>query len=106
MKKWRSSLRLAEFLPLVLVIFRQVFLKQFDTKLTVIAIFFIVLMEMWFSALACARQLDPLEPFWIPKRIGVGISVNPRNPLGFWLTIIGVGVLIIIMAVLLVLALI
>ena len=24
------------------------------------------------------------EPFWVPKKIGVGIGVNPRNIAGFW----------------------
>ena len=23
------------------------------------------------------------EPLWVPKKIGVGISLNPRNTLGF-----------------------
>ncbi|MBX9075423.1 hypothetical protein HCG65_02515 [Streptococcus anginosus] len=27
------------------------------------------------------------EPFWIPKEIGVGIGVNPRNTAGFWVSL-------------------
>ena len=104
MKKWQSVLRLAELILLLVVILRQLFLRQFDAELTTIAIFLDVLLELWFLALACAGQISSLEPFWIPKRIGVGISVNPKNPLGFWLTVIGVGVMIIIMVILLVLA--
>lgn len=27
------------------------------------------------------------EPFWIPKEIGVGIGINPRNTAGFWVSL-------------------
>lgn len=27
------------------------------------------------------------EPFWVPKKIGVGIGVNPRNTAGFWVSL-------------------
>ena len=27
------------------------------------------------------------EPFWIPKEIGVGIGVNPRNTAGCWVSL-------------------
>lgn len=27
------------------------------------------------------------EPFWVPKKIGVGIGVNPRNTAGFWISL-------------------
>ena len=27
------------------------------------------------------------EPFWVPKKIGVGTGVNPRNTAGFWVSL-------------------
>lgn len=27
------------------------------------------------------------EPFWVPKIIGIGIGVNPRNTAGFWVSL-------------------
>ncbi|MCW1060818.1 MULTISPECIES: hypothetical protein [Streptococcus] len=27
------------------------------------------------------------EPFWVPKKIGIGIGVNPRNTAGFWVSL-------------------
>ena len=27
------------------------------------------------------------EPFWVPKKSGVGIGVNPRNTAGFWVSL-------------------
>ena len=27
------------------------------------------------------------EPFWVPKKIGVGVGVNPRNTAGFWVSL-------------------
>lgn len=27
------------------------------------------------------------EPFWVPKKIGVGIGVNQRNTAGFWVSL-------------------
>lgn len=27
------------------------------------------------------------ESFWIPKEIGVGIGINPRNTAGFWVSL-------------------
>ncbi|GAD46928.1 hypothetical protein ANG6_1423 [Streptococcus anginosus T5] len=27
------------------------------------------------------------EPFWIPKEIGVGVGINPRNTAGFWVSL-------------------
>ncbi|HBJ53996.1 hypothetical protein [Streptococcus anginosus] len=39
------------------------------------------------------------EPFWIPKEIGVGIGINPRNTAGFWVSLaVTLSVLIVLSA--------
>ena len=39
------------------------------------------------------------EPFWVPKKIGVGIGVNPRNTAGFWVSLaVTLSVLIVLSA--------
>ena len=39
------------------------------------------------------------EPFWVPKKIGVGVGVNPRNTAGFWVSLaVTLSVLIVLSA--------
>lgn len=40
------------------------------------------------------------EPLWIPKKIGVGVSLNPRNTLGFWISLLFTLTMLIILIVL------
>lgn len=39
------------------------------------------------------------EPFWVPKKIGVGVGANPRNTAGFWVSLaVTLSVLIVLSA--------
>lgn len=39
------------------------------------------------------------EPFWVPKKIGVGVGVNPMNTAGFWVSLaVTLSVLIVLSA--------
>ncbi|MGT2649363.1 hypothetical protein ACVRWB_02165 [Streptococcus troglodytae] len=40
------------------------------------------------------------EPLWIPKKIGVGVSLNLRNTLGFWISLLFTLTMLIILIVL------
>ena len=39
---------------------------------------------------------------WVPKKIGVGISLNPRNTLGFWISLLVILSVLIILIVLII----
>ena len=42
------------------------------------------------------------EPLWVPKKIGVGISLNPSNTLGFWISLLVTLSVLIILIVLII----
>ena len=50
-------------------------------------VLFIFLLWYLIKLLRLRGKQTSSEPFWVPKKIGVGIGVNPRNTAGFWVSL-------------------
>ncbi len=55
----------------------------------ILQIFLLVFFIWYLVRLLCLKgKQSSHEPFWIPKEIGIGIGINPRNKAGFWVSLI------------------
>lgn len=54
--------------------------------ITLLTLLILFLFFIWhfIRMLRLRGEQATIEPLWIPKEIGWGVSINPRNPLGFW----------------------
>ena len=74
--------------------------------ITLLTLFILFLFFIWhfIRMLRLRGEQATTEPLWIPKEIGWGVSINSRNPLGFWVIfIVDIAVLMTILCLIFVL---